>query len=104
MEVISGIWIGEILSASPEQPMDPLCYFLYPHTSFSFLSQVAVVSSQRPSNDQTIIQCTMASPWNTDTEKTLLLALIDFPDVVPRQRFEEAAAKLGGTFTWNACR
>ena len=46
----------------------------------------------------------MSAVWNEMTEKILLLAVIEFPDGVPRARFEAAAMRLGGAFTWNACR
>jgi hypothetical protein len=46
----------------------------------------------------------MSSNWNEESEKLLLLSIIPFPDNVPKAKFEEAAAKLGSGFNWNACR
>lgn len=46
----------------------------------------------------------MSSQWTDKLEKLLLFALIPFPDSVSREKFEQAAEKLGNGLTWNACR
>lgn len=46
----------------------------------------------------------MASHWNENTEKALLIGMLECPEESYRAKYEAAAARLGKGFNWNQCR